>query len=375
VLPNQPPFTASLFALEPDTGAVRAMVGGPGFDTWKYNIATHPPGRQTGSAFKTFVLMTALEQGYVPNDRLAGGGSFPNPGGTPDPYVVKGSGGTLTSVTLASSNGAYVRLGQIVGLENVVETAARMGVALPSDAAGFISLPLGVETITPYQMAGAFAPIANGGIRQNPYFIDRVEDAQGNVIFEREPNPTRAFSAQSACLATQILHANTQEGTGTAANIGGQPVAGKTGTTEKNGDAWFVGFSPYLTTAVWMGDPVQPTPMTNVGGITVMGGTYPARIFEAFMAAYHQGKPVREFPECEPTRSGRFIRLGGESEGETGSGGTGTGNGTPATSSPPATDDGPAATSPPTTDGPPVTQGPPSTQPPPTTGPPATDGP
>jgi penicillin-binding protein 1A len=379
-IPNQPPFTAALIGVEPSSGAVRAMVGGPGFETYQYNITTQYPGRQTGSSFKTFVLLTALEAGYVPTDRIAGGGDFPNPGGEVDPYNIKGSGGTLNSVTLASSNGAYVRLGQIVGLENVVETARRMGVTVPLDP-GIISMPLGVFDVPPIEMAGAYASLANLGVRHTPYFVERIEDTDGELVLANTPNPVRSVSRQSACLATQILEANTTGGTGRSAHIGAQPVAGKTGTTEDNGDAWFVGYSPYLTTAVWMGDPAARTPMDNVGGITVQGGTYPARIFSAFMGPYHEGKQVIEFPDCEPTRSGQFIQLGGESEGSDGEGdgggGTPAGNEAPPPTEAPADDeddgddgeDPPVTEAPPTTDAPPVTD-PPVTDPPPTTAPP-----
>ncbi len=322
-------------AIEPYSGAVRAMMGGPGFESHKYNLATHYPGRQTGSSFKTFVLLTALENGYVPNDRIAGGGEFANPGGTPNPYEISGSGGTLRSITLASSNGAYVRLGQIVGLDRVVATARRAGITVPLDP-GVISMPLGVFDVPPFEMAAAYAPIAYGGIRQEPYFVQRIEDSQGNLVLENEPNTTRAFSRQTACLATEILEGNTTGGTGTAARIANQTVAGKTGTTEDFSDAWFVGFSPYLVTAVWMGAPAERVPMSNVGGIRVMGGTYPARIFRAFMEPYHAEREPIAFPECEPTRPGQFVKLGNENEeGEESEEGEGDGDTPPGNEAPP----------------------------------------
>jgi penicillin-binding protein 1A len=321
----------------------------------------------------------AREPRYVPNDRLAGGGNVPNPGGEEDPYTITGSGGTIRSVTLASSNGAFVRLGQIVGLENVVETARRMGLTVPLDPS-IIAMPLGVFDVPPIEMAGAYAALANGGVRHTPYFVERIEDSQGNVILAREANPTRAVSRQSACLATEILQANTTGGTGRAAHIGEQPVAGKTGTTEDNGDAWFVGYSPYLATAVWMGDPAARTPMTNVGGITVQGGTYPARIFSAFMGPYHEhlrndfGRDILAFPECDTTRAGQFIKVGNESEEDIAEGNpdddaTPPGNEAPPPDETPETT-APPGTSPPTTDAP-VTTSPPTTSPP-TTSPPTT---
>jgi penicillin-binding protein 1A len=324
VLPNQPPFTAAMVSIEPSSGAVRAMVGGPGFDKYKYNLVTHAPGRQPGSSFKGFVLLTLFENGVVPSDSVAGGGAFPNPGGTPNPYKISGTGGTITSVTQASSNGAFVRLGQIVGLDKVVQTARRAGVTVPLDPSD-MSMPLGVFDVPPIQMASGYSAIPYGGLRQQPYVVEKILDRDGKLMYQHRPNPTRVVSRQSACLAAQVLRANVQGGTGTAAAIPRQPVAGKTGTTEDFADAWFIGFSPYLITAVWMGAPNARVPMTNVGGIQVFGGTYPARMFSRFMAAYHQNLPVIDFPKCAPTRGGHTLQLGNEGYDQTtqGSGATG----------------------------------------------------
>ncbi len=298
--------TASMVAVEPSTGAVRAMVGGPGFDQFEYNIATHQPGRQTGSSFKTYVLLTALEMGNVPSDSIEGGGSFANPGGVPDPYRISGKGGTLTSVTTASSNGAFVRLGQVVGLDNVIDLAQRLGIS--SELAPVISLPLGTVETTPIEMASAYSTIANGGIHQPYYFIDRIEDRDGTVLWQRVPNGTRGFSQQTACLATEILEANVKSGTGTRARLSNQDAAGKTGTTEEHSDAWFVGYTPYLSTAVWMGNPNERVPMYSLGGKANFGGTYPAEIWHDFNETYHAGKPPIPFPACETTRSARKVR-------------------------------------------------------------------
>lgn len=293
-------ITTAMVAVEPTTGAVRALVGGPGFDTFKYDIATHEPGRQTGSTFKTFVILTALEQGILPDDYVGGGGSWPNPGGAPDPYVVSGAGGTLTSVTLASSNGAFVRLGQTVGIENVVAMANRLGVTSEFDSKSK-STPLGVFDVTPLEMASAYSAIPAGGVRHPAYFVDRVEDRSGHVLIEHGSVPTRAFSPLTACRATQILADNVRSGTGTNAQLGDQPAAGKTGTTESNSNTWFVGFTPYLTTAVWMGIPAEGTkPMGDLGGQEQFGGLWPATIWHNFNQAWLSAaaKPVATFPTC-----------------------------------------------------------------------------
>ena len=154
-------FTAALASVEPGTGYVRAIVGGPGFDKFEFNIATQK-GRPTGSSFKAFVLAAAMENGYVPSDQVNGIGScvFSNPGGFPNPYIATnfgGSGGsvaTIRSQTLRSSNCAYLRLGEIVGQSNVVDVARSVGIT--SDLDSVISLPLGPFDITPLDMATAY---------------------------------------------------------------------------------------------------------------------------------------------------------------------------------------------------------------------------
>ncbi|HMQ25168.1 MAG TPA: transglycosylase domain-containing protein [Acidimicrobiales bacterium] len=307
-------FTAALVSVEAGTGAVRAMVGGPGFENYKYNLATQGL-RQPGSSFKMIVLMAALENGIIPDDNLDGGGpcSFANPGGAPDPYVAtnfggsRGGRGSITSLTTSSSNCGYLRLGQIVGLDKVVETARRLGITTPLNPAA-MSMPIGAFEVHPIEMAAMAAAIANEGRYNEPYFIERIEDRRGNVIEQHVPENRQVVSAQSACLESQILEANVRGGTGTAAQLpNGRPAAGKTGTAQNFGDAWFVGYTPQLATAVWMGNAEARVPMTSVGGRSVTGGSYPAQIWHDFMAAAHTLAPIEPFPTCEPTRPGRAI--------------------------------------------------------------------
>jgi penicillin-binding protein 1A len=327
-------ITTAMVAVEPSSGAVRALVGGPGFESFKYDIATHEPGRQTGSTFKTFVILTALEQGILPDDFVGGGGSWPNAGGTPDPYVVSGVGGTLTSVTLASSNGAFVRLGQTVGIENVVAMAKRLGVTSGFDSKSK-STPLGVFDVTPLEMASAYAAIPAGGLHRSAYFIDRVADREGHVLIEHRSTPTRAFSPLTACRATQILADNVRSGTGTNAQLGDRPAAGKTGTTESNSNTWFVGFTPYLTTAVWMGIPAEGTkPMGDLGGQEQFGGLWPATIWRNFNSAWLDAtdKPTGAFPVCAtPSRSAQAAAGAGDPFGILSGGGYRTDGPEPAT--------------------------------------------
>ncbi|MGH9186301.1 MAG: transglycosylase domain-containing protein [Acidimicrobiales bacterium] len=307
--------TVAIASVEPATGAIRAMVGGPGYDNYQYNIASQGVGRPTGSSFKVFVLLALLENGYVPNDTVNGGSpcSFRNPGGTPDPYRAEnfeggsGGSGTITSQTLRSSNCAYLRLGQVVGIDKVIDMAHRLGVTSPLDEV--MALPIGTEEVTPLQMAAAYAAIANEGIFNQPYYIERIEDSAGNVIVEHQPSGVRAMTQQTARLAAEVLEGNVRSGTGTRARLPDQPAAGKTGTAQDYADAWFVGFTPQLSTAVWMGALGGHVPMRSVGNVgRVTGGSYPARTWGAFMTAAMDGQEVIEFAEPESTRRGRYLR-------------------------------------------------------------------
>jgi membrane peptidoglycan carboxypeptidase len=334
-------ITMAMVSVDPATGGVRAVVGGPGFENYKYDLATDDGadgngGRQTGSSFKTFVLLTALEQGVQPNDFVSGTGSWPNKGGTPDPFTVTGVSGTVDSITSASSNGAFVRLAATVGREHVIDMAERLGVTSKFDPR-VIPLPLGVFNVTPLEMASAYSAIPNAGIRQESYFVDKIEDRNGNLLYAHASDPTRGFSQQTACLTTQILQHNVEGGTAKNAQLGAQPAAGKTGTTEKNTDTWFVGFTPYLTTAVWMGYPDEAKPMGTIGGQEQFGGLYPAKAFATYNKAYldQEKKPVVDFPACAPlSRPGRPAAGAGDPYGTLnggsgpGTGGSGTGGGT-----------------------------------------------
>jgi penicillin-binding protein 1A len=291
-------ITAALVSVEPNSGAVRAMLGGPGFDHLQYNITTEPPGRQPGSSMKVFVLLTLMEEGNLPFDTTQGGGAFPNPLGSPNPYVVDGPGGDLTYVTQVSSNGAFVRLGQTAYLPFVIQMARKLGVTAP--LGDNLSLPLGTSPITPLEMASAYSSIPNGGMYQPWYVIDSIEDRNGNTVYTHKPSATRAFSEQTACNVNQILFNNVQQGTGVNAKLSRQAAAGKTGTTEHGADTWFIGFTPYLTTAVWVGDPHANTPVNTIAGLENFGGQFPARLWGNFNERYHAGLLPLPFPTCAP---------------------------------------------------------------------------
>ena len=314
-------FTASVVSVEPGTGAVRALVGGRGFETDKYNIATQGVGQQPGSSFKPFVLAAAFEEGISPRATIDGRGpcQFDNPGGITDPYEVEnfeGSAGgvlDLTSATRSSVNCAYVRLGKIVGLDKVVDTAARLGIttALEQD----LSLPLGSREVLPVDLAGAYAAFAADGMHYQPYLVDEVVDQRGEVLLSGATEGVQAISPSTAHQVTGVLEGVVSGGTATRARFADRrPAAGKTGTTSAYSDAWFVGYVPQLATAVWMGSPEGNLEMTNVGGVRVTGGSYPARIWQAFMGPALEGQEAIDFPAPPGAGAGQFLRLPGESD-------------------------------------------------------------
>jgi membrane peptidoglycan carboxypeptidase len=176
---------------------------------------------------------------------------------------------------------------------------------------------LGSVDVTPLEMATAYATLANDGEYHEPYFIDRVEDRDGKVLYKAVNKGERAVSVHNARTTLQILTQVVQSGTGTAAQVPRWQVAGKTGSTDNEADAWFVGVTPKLATAVWMGAPAgYGTPMRNVGPYPIVyGGTYPARIYGAFMRQFLAGQAVIDFaaPERVPNqRAPRFLQLEGE---------------------------------------------------------------
>jgi penicillin-binding protein 1A len=312
-------FTAALVSVEPATGAVRALVGGPGFDRFKYDIATQGTGRQPGSSFKPFVLVAALEAGIGPKSTIDGRSpcTIPMPAGQEPwkPENYEGSGGGVMSVadaTVRSLNCAYARLGLAVGLDKVADAARRLGITTPLDTVPAMSL--GAEEVRPLDMASAYATLANDGVRMAPYFVERVEDRKGRVLFTGRGEGERAVSEQVARIANDVLQGVVQRGTGTRARLSGRQVAGKTGTSQEWQNAWFVGYTPQLSTAVWMGSPDGNVSMRNVGGVRVAGGTYPARIWQAFMSDALAGTDPAAFVAPDPARipPATVVRLPGE---------------------------------------------------------------
>ena len=188
--------------------------------------------------------------------------------------------------------------------------------------------------ITPIDMASAYATFANDGMRNEPYYVERIEDRNGKVLYQHQLNPVRVIDAQTARLVNQTLAANVTGGTGKNARIdGGQVAAGKTGTTNDSADVWFVGYTPQLATAIWMGAPAGRISLAEAGLGGATGGRYPATTWGRYYSALLAGQPTVDFIAPEETRRGRSVgkvpneigRGGGGSSRSTtrGNGGTG----------------------------------------------------
>ena len=318
-------FNAALVTVEPSSGAVRAAVSGLDFATQKIDLITGD-GRQTGSSFKMFTLMAALEAGDIPADTILGTSpcSIPNPVAEDPIWKTQNNEGesagllTLTDATVSSVNCAFARLIKMIGPEKVVDVATRMGVGYssPRKITPDLSLTLGTSPVTPLDMASAYATLASDGEHHEPYFIDRVEDKEGKVLYKNANKADRAVSVQNARTVTSVLQQVVQRGTGTAAAIPKWTIAGKTGSTDDNADAWFVGVNAKLSTAVWMGSPAGRVPMYNVGIFPrVYGGTYPAMIYADFMKQALQGQTPVDLPAPDRVlnqRPPKFLALQNE---------------------------------------------------------------
>jgi penicillin-binding protein 1A len=288
--------SASLVAIENKTGEVKAMVGGNDFEKRPFNLATNGH-RQPGSSFKPFILAEALQHGYSPNQVFTSKRKvFPVPGSKHEKFVVNNyensyaGVATLAHATQTSDNSVYAELGLKLGTKKVARMAERLGVRTNVSTNPAMVLGGLKEGVTPLEMAYAYSTIANHGKRvwgsfsstsKSPVAVTKVKD--GGETQKNEKKTKRVLPEDVANTERGLLHNVVTSGTGTRANI---PVwaAGKTGTTENYGDAWFVGFTDRYTVAVWVGYPDKLKYMkTEYHGQPVAGGTYPAEIWHDFM--------------------------------------------------------------------------------------------
>lgn len=304
---NQTQFTAALVAIDNKNGAVRAVAFGRGYDASQFDPAVDGPGRQAGSSFKGITLAAALSAGYSPDDRVSGSSlSWKLGPGESDPFYnlsgdCHGGTPTLTQAIAKSDNCAFVRTELSLGpgdygrdgVRKVIDMASRMGIDT-SNFQPYVSTTLGTQGVHPFEMAQAYSVIASDGVLHPAQYVSKIVGPNGKVLYRNSSSGTRVLTPQVARSETQMLTEVLKSGTASGLSIG-RPAAGKTGTTDSNQDAWFIGYTPEMTTAVWMGDPNAETPMTSVGGIAVFGATYPAHVWAAFMKAALAKVPPTDF--------------------------------------------------------------------------------
>ena len=338
------PLDMALVSVEPSTGYVKALVGGRDFSSSQVNLAlggcpvqpTSPNihvdvaatcwsggtvsggggGRQPGSAFKPFVLATALNQGISPQTVYPAPTVFRVPGcvgGDAKGCLIhnaEGGGGgssTLRNATVQSINTVYAQVVRQVGCPNAGAMAKLLGITSawysPQVQTCSGNYALGVIGVSPLDMASAYSTFADQGDRIQPSPVVRVTDSHGKVIFDdTHPHGTQVISRAVADNVTNILQGVIQNGTGYPNAVLGRPAAGKTGTTDSFHDAWFVGYTPALSTSVWMGySDSESRPLVGIKGVAkVFGGTIPAATWHDFMAQALKKVPVTDFSQPPP---------------------------------------------------------------------------
>jgi len=330
---------AALVSLDSRTGAVRSMVGGRGFVPRENEINMALVPRQTGSSIKLFILAAAVQAGAQADDQIDGrrGCILPNPGDPKQPFEitggVRGSLGRLDQATWTSLNCAYARLSQIVGLNRVVDSVYRLSRSpylyrgqaaqdrVPVEP--YASFATGANEMSPLDMAAGAQSLANNGLHHEPYYVEWVERADGTRLYTHESAGEQVLDVEAALTTTSILRGVLTKGTARRALADFPfPAAGKTGTQQDNTNSWFVGYTPELSTAVWVGDPDGYTPMVreNVpefyeldGVDAVQGGTYPARIWRAFQEPALTAMAASDwFPAPRAPRRAARLFLPGE---------------------------------------------------------------
>jgi penicillin-binding protein 1A len=288
----------ALVALDPFTGAVRAIVGGRQMERRGFNRALRAK-RQPGSTFKPFVYAAALQQGFTAASmvddepvEIGAGRTVWRPANYGDEYAGRI---TVRDALARSANAATVRISRDVGVARIAELAHAQGIT--SDLPAVPALALGAGAVTPIELTTAYAPFANGGRRIAPYLVAKVEDPFGRVLWQRPSAPSsQALEAPDAFLVTSLLQTVVDRGTGYAVRSAGirGPVAGKTGTTNDGTDVWFVGYTPSLVASIWFGADA-PTPL----GENASGGRLAAPQWARFLRdGWHS--PEEDAPWAPP---------------------------------------------------------------------------
>ena len=303
-LPSKGDPWASLVAIDPQTGEVRAMAGRPDIRLGGFDPAIDAE-RQTGSAFKAFTLTAAFEQHISPFSYWSGPSTItiddPRCYTNGQPWTLSNSADesvgttTLLGATAGSINTIFAQLVVALkhGPQDVVDVAHKMGIN--SHLSPVCSITLGTQDVTPLEMTDAYATLASRGMRHYPLPVEVVKNPDGNVLRKTHREGTQVVPKNVADMVTYDLEGVIRSGTGTAAALS-RPAAGKTGTGENYTNAWFCGYVPQLVACVWVGWPQQNRSLTNVEGVSeVFGGTIPAEIWRDFMSSAVAGLAVRDF--------------------------------------------------------------------------------
>jgi penicillin-binding protein 1A len=349
VLDQEPEAQAALFAMDPKTGGVRAMVGGYDFKKSQFNRAMQAK-RNPGSAFKPIIYAAAIDKGMTPasiiDDSPVEYDSGKDKAWKPKNYdnIYRGAV-TMREALTDSINVVSVKILETIGVNSAIEYAKKLGITSP--IANNLTLALGSSSLTPMELTSAYAVFASGGYRVTPYFITKVVDREGKILEETAPPSVPVFSTatsavtltmneekkapeapagaspltavpvispETSFIMTNLMESVVSSGTGQRARALGRPVAGKTGTTNDMKDAWFVGFVPQLVAGVWVGYDQERSL-----GASGSGGQAAAPIWTDFMQRSLAAMPVQNFPvpgnvtfALINPRTGRLAREGSE---------------------------------------------------------------
>lgn len=281
----------ALVAVDPDTGFIKALIGGRDYGESEFNLATQAK-RQPGSSFKTFTLLAALNDGVSPQTNLDCSAHV-----NLDGWKVENYGGadygtrTVASAFAVSSNTGFAQLATEIGAQKIVDMAKTCGIE--SDLGAYPSITLGSEEVTVREMAQAYATIATGGTKHEAVPIERIEDSAGNAIYTADTTGDKVLETSLTQAATDVMKGVVTHGTGRGAAISnGQPVAGKTGTSENWRDKWFCGITPQISCAIWIGGRDEVRMPSYVAADDVFGD---------FMSDVLAGEPIEQFPTTDET--------------------------------------------------------------------------
>jgi 1A family penicillin-binding protein len=285
----------AVITLEPQTGYVKAIVGGYDFFRSEFNRAVQAK-RQPGSAFKPFVYIAALEAGFTAASRIEDAPVVYTVGNNvwkPENYDRKFRGSTTLQQAMEESiNVVTVKLQERVGINRTIQVARRLGVGSPLDLN--LSLALGTSDVTLLELTSAYGVLANQGMWMPPTAVRYVTNAQGKLLEEHVPEGREALTPEMAYVVTHMLRGVVERGTGQGAKALGRPIAAKTGTTNDYSNAWFVGFTPHLATGVWVGyDRPRSLGREETGGRTAVP------IWTSYMAKILGDSPREDFPVPE----------------------------------------------------------------------------